>query len=61
MSTKSAKVIQVIQTMTTVGAGTSSDPNRVILQFWSLEGELLAVNDPVSPDASPPPFPCPSP
>lgn len=43
-----AEVIQVIRTtLTRRGAGKdASDPVRVITQFWSLDGELLAEADP---------------
>ena len=41
-----AKVIQVIQTIHTEGAGTKEDPKRVVNSYWSLEGDLLAANDP---------------
>lgn len=45
--TDSAKVIQVIVTESVVGRGTEEDPTRSILQYWSLNGELLAKVDPV--------------
>ena len=41
----SAKVIEVIETISTVGSGTEADPNRFVTKYWSLDGELLAVND----------------
>lgn len=44
----SAKVIQVIQTVSRAGNGSESNPNRFVTAFWSLDGELLAVNDPIS-------------
>lgn len=44
--TSSAEVIQVIQTMTVVGKGTDENPLRYLKQFWSLDGKLLAVDDP---------------
>lgn len=46
MSTKSAKVVQVIEVTTNIGKGTEADPNRVVIELWSLDGNLLAVNDP---------------
>lgn len=50
--THSAKVIQVIQTTSSVGVGTEKNPNRIVIEFWSLGGELLAVNEPhISPTA----------
>lgn len=44
--TDSAKVIQVIETISTRGKGTEENPCRIVHQYWSLEGELLAENDP---------------
>lgn len=43
--TDSAKVIQVIVTESIEGRGISGDPVRCVLQYWSLEGELLAKCD----------------
>lgn len=43
--TDSAKVIQVIETKATKGAGTEKDPVKIVTQYWSLEGKLLADND----------------
>lgn len=46
--TDSARVIQVIETEAIAGRGTADDPVRAVLQYWSFDGELLAVNDPIS-------------
>lgn len=43
--TRSAKVIQVIETKTVVGLGVQSDPVREITQYWGLDGCLLAKVD----------------
>lgn len=43
---RSAKMIEVIEVKTCVGKGTAVDPNRIIVEFWSKDGQLLAVNDP---------------
>ena len=43
---RSAALVRVIAVETVVGSGTESDPNRVIKEYWSLSGELLAANDP---------------
>lgn len=43
--TDAAKVIEVIETESIIGAGTNTDPVRIIKQYWSLKGELLAHND----------------
>lgn len=44
--TDSAKVIQVIESTTLIGAGTEDDPCRLITQYWSLDGKKLAERDP---------------
>lgn len=44
--TDSAKVIQVIETISLKGGGADSDPVRVVKQFWGFDGSLLAENDP---------------
>ena len=44
--TNSAKVIQVIETKSNRGKGTPDDLCRRVVQYWSLEGKLLAENDP---------------
>lgn len=42
-----AKVIQVIETkLLRRGKGVESDPIRIVTQYWSLDGELLAEVDP---------------
>lgn len=46
MPSKSAKVIRIIQVVTNKGKGTETDPNRVVVEFWSLDGKLLAISDP---------------
>lgn len=46
--TDSARVIQVIVTEAIEGRGIEADPVRSVLQYWSLDGELLAKVDPVS-------------
>lgn len=43
--TDSAKVIQVIETKAMKGSGTNNDPVRIITQYWSTEGKLLAEDD----------------
>jgi hypothetical protein len=43
-----AAVIKVIVTESVVGSGRDEDPIRKIVQYWSFEGELLAVSDPIS-------------
>ena len=43
--TDSAKVIQVIETQSLVGAGLSGDPVRVLTQYWDFDGNKLAERD----------------
>lgn len=40
-----ARVEQVIVTRALKGAGTENDPCREVIQYWSLDGKLLADND----------------
>lgn len=44
--TDSAQVIQVIKTESLRGEGTNEDMCRIVKQYWSFDGELLAENDP---------------
>lgn len=41
-----AKVIQVIKTEALRGSGVHPDVARRVIQYWSLDGQLLAENDP---------------
>lgn len=42
------RIIQVVETSLTVrGSGREGDPVRQIVQYWSLEGQLLAEADPL--------------
>ncbi len=41
----SARVIQVIETEIRRGDGTHADPFRIVTQYWTLDGELLADVD----------------
>ncbi|MCI8526451.1 MAG: carboxypeptidase [Oscillospiraceae bacterium] len=43
--TNSAEVIRVIKTTAARGAGSKEDPCRIVIQYWSFEGELLAEHD----------------
>ena len=45
--TDSAKVIPVIVTESLLGQGTPVDPCRTVIQYWSLDGALLAQVDPI--------------
>lgn len=44
--TDSARIIKVIETKSIRGYGTEIDLCREVTQYWSLDGELLAENDP---------------
>ena len=44
-SVKKAKVIPVIQVEAKIGTGTKEDPVRNAIQYWDLEGNLLAERD----------------
>lgn len=43
--TDSAKVIQVIETRALEGNRTLTDPCRIQVKYWSLDGELLAIGN----------------
>ena len=43
--TDSAKLILVIATESLRGQGTEEDPVRIVKQYWSLDGEMLAEAD----------------
>ena len=40
-----AEVMQVIKTESLRGLGTGKDPVRIVKQYWSFDGLLLAEND----------------
>lgn len=39
--TDTAKVVQVIETKAMCGAGTENDPVKEVVQYWTLDGQLL--------------------
>lgn len=43
---RGARVVQVIEVRCLEGQGETSDPFREIIRFYSLDGELLATDDP---------------
>lgn len=43
---KLAEAVQVIRTVTLVGSGTQEDPCRDVVQYWTLDGQLIATVDP---------------
>lgn len=42
---KTAKVIPVIQIVTTGGLGTAEDPKREVLEYRDMDGKILFVTD----------------
>ena len=44
-SVKKAKVVSVIQVEAKIGTGTKEDPVRKVIQYWDLDGNLLAERD----------------
>lgn len=47
--TKSARVIQVIETVTLAGDGTDANPVYEVYQYWTPDGRLLARSDSLNP------------
>lgn len=45
MGTESARVISVIETKSKQGVGTENDPIREVVQYWDIDGNLLAEKD----------------
>jgi len=43
--TDGARVVQVIETHSLKGLGTTEDPVRVLVQYWDFGGCLLAESD----------------
>jgi hypothetical protein len=43
-----AKLMQVIVVERCKGAGTEADPSRLVIEYWSTDGKLLASHDPVA-------------
>lgn len=43
--TKSARIIQVIETKAKRGLGTEKDPVRAVTQYWDFDGKFLAEMD----------------
>lgn len=45
---KTAKLIEVIETVYLRGNGTKSEPIREVTQYWSKDGQLLAEKDTIT-------------
>lgn len=43
----SVRTMPVIEIMASVGSNRENDPKRIVVQYWDLKGNLLAVNDPI--------------
>ena len=44
-SVKKARVVSVIQVEAKIGTGTKEDPVRKVIQYWDLDGNVLAERD----------------
>lgn len=44
---RSVKLEEVIEVEVLYGVGTEENPYRIAAEYWSKEGELLAVRDPI--------------
>jgi hypothetical protein len=40
-----AKVVEVVETLALVGAGVPGDPSRILVEYWTRDGQLLAERD----------------
>ena len=45
-ATLSARALEVIETMAVRGSAIEDEPRRVVIQYWSKDGTLLAEHDP---------------
>lgn len=41
----SVKVVTLIETTTLIGSGLKEDPHRDLVQYWNMDGELVAEKD----------------
>lgn len=41
----SVKVVTLIETTTLIGSGSKEDPHRNLVQYWNMEGTLIAETD----------------
>ena len=44
---KSVRTETVIVVVTVYGKGVETDPMRPVIEYWSMKGKLLAINDPI--------------
>lgn len=45
---RSAKIVEVIVTVSLEGEGVEGDPCREITRYWTKDGNLIAEKDPVN-------------
>lgn len=43
----SVEVIKVIRTTEAKGAGTKTDPVRMVIRYWDFDGKVIAEHDPL--------------
>lgn len=48
-----ARTIELLEVEMNRGRGTADDPVRVIKQYWSKDGEVVATQDPCAPVRTP--------
>ena len=44
---RSAKLVEVLQIAENVGAGTEADPARLVISYYTKDGDLIAALDPL--------------
>jgi transcriptional regulator with XRE-family HTH domain len=54
-----ASLIEGVKVTFTTGQGTESDPSRRATGYWTRDGELIAIIDPIRETLPPPVFPTP--
>jgi hypothetical protein len=45
---RSVELIEVLEASVKIGTGTDEDPIRILVQYWTLDGRLLAEHDPLN-------------
>ena len=50
--TDSARIVEVIETRSLMGEGTTYDPYRAVIQYWHKNGDLIATIDPLRKEPS---------
>lgn len=52
-----SKVVQLIETRSTIGKGNEQDPLRQIIEYFNFDGVRVAIQDPATWYKSEPPLP----